>query len=165
MELEPYVDSLRRELVVAAEVGGDDVRAVAERLLAPLDSSVRLTLLKALSAAAEEINRDLAPGSVELRLHGLDPSFAVTPASTQVSEPDLPEPPMAPSMPEDGATARINFRPPEQLKARIEEVAGREGLSVNAWLVRSVTATLNREARRPVPRSPVGGDHQSGWAR
>ena len=37
-----------------------------------------MTLLEALSAAADEISRDLAPGSVELRLRGRDPNFVVT---------------------------------------------------------------------------------------
>ena len=52
MDLTPYVDNLRHELAVAAEAGGDDARALAERLTAPLESAIRLTLLDALSAAA-----------------------------------------------------------------------------------------------------------------
>ena len=51
MELEPYVAALRDELALAAEAAGDDAKAVAERLIVPLDSSVRLALLEALSAA------------------------------------------------------------------------------------------------------------------
>ena len=67
----PYVESLRRELAVAAEAGGPDARALAERLTGPLESAARLALLEALSAAAGEITRDLAPGSVDVRLnHG-----------------------------------------------------------------------------------------------
>ena len=64
MNLTPYVDALRRDLAVAAAAGGDDARALAERLTAPLESAVRLALLDALSTAADEIARDLAPGSV-----------------------------------------------------------------------------------------------------
>ena len=41
MDLSPYVDQLRRELVAAAEVGGDEARALAERLTAPLEASLR----------------------------------------------------------------------------------------------------------------------------
>ena len=62
------------ELAVAAEAGGEDARALAERLTAPLEPAVRLILLDALSAAADEITRDLAPGSVEVRLRGGEPS-------------------------------------------------------------------------------------------
>ena len=79
MDLTPYVSNLRHELAIAADAGGDDARALAERLTAPLESAVRLVLLDALSAAAAEITRDLAPGSVDLRLRGREPSFVVTP--------------------------------------------------------------------------------------
>src|SRR5215467_7408500 len=78
MDLTPYVSNLRQELATAADAGGDDARALAERLTAPLESAVRLVLLDALSAAAAEITRDLAPGSVDLRLRGREPSFVVT---------------------------------------------------------------------------------------
>ena len=80
MDLTPYVENLRRELAVAADAGGEDARALAERLTAPLESAIRLMLLDALSAAADEITRELAPGSVELRLRGGEPEFVVTPA-------------------------------------------------------------------------------------
>src|SRR3954447_3887132 len=73
MDLSPYVEGIRRELAVAAEAGGDDARALAERLTAPLESAVRLMLLEALSAAADEVTRELAPGSVELRLRSGEP--------------------------------------------------------------------------------------------
>src|SRR5690606_29740358 len=79
MDLAPYLDQLRRELAVAAAAGGPDARDLAERLTAPLESAARLALLDALTAAAEEITRDLAPGSVDVRLRGRDPEFVVTP--------------------------------------------------------------------------------------
>ena len=79
MELEPYVAALRQEFAVAAEAAGDEAMRVAERLIVPLESSMRLALLEALSAAADEITRDLAPGSVHVRLQGREPQFVVTP--------------------------------------------------------------------------------------
>src|ERR1017187_7138747 len=84
MDLGPYVENLQRQLAVAANAGGDEARALAERLVAPLDAAVRLTLLDALVAAAEEITTDLAPGSVQLRLRGRDPEFVVTAAVAAV---------------------------------------------------------------------------------
>ncbi len=45
----PYVSNLRHELAVAADAGGEDARALAERLTAPLESATRLVLLDALS--------------------------------------------------------------------------------------------------------------------
>jgi hypothetical protein len=172
MDLKPFLDSVRHELLVAAEAGGDEARALAGRLVAPLESAMRLTLLNALSAAADEITRELAPGSVDLRLRGLDPSFVVAvPAAEMFEEP--PGPALAPRgaglasaavEEEEGATARINFRPPEHLKTRIEEAAAREGLSVNAWLVRAVTGVLSA-ARKPGKPSSSSGQSFTGWVR
>jgi hypothetical protein len=167
MDLTPYVENLRRELAVAADAGGEEARALAERLAAPLESAVRLMLLDALSAAADEITRDLAPGSVELRLRTGEPGFVVTPAP--VDEPDDAgrAPQIMPPEDDDGETARINLRLPGQLKAGVERAAGREGLSVNAWLVRLTAAALNTndpDRRRPQRGGRIG-DSYSGWVR
>lgn len=167
MELTPYVESVRRELIVAAAAGGDEAQALAERLVAPLESAMRLTLLNVLSAAANEITSELAPGSVDLRLRGLEPSFVVTvPPSDWPVEPDGAM--VAPSEPapvDEGTAARINFRPPEQLKLRIEEAAGKEGLSVNAWLIRAVTRVLSTGAGRGEGPKASGPQSFTGWVR
>ncbi|MFF0430745.1 hypothetical protein ACFYU9_00770 [Streptomyces sp. NPDC004327] len=182
MDLTPYVDHLRRELAVAAEAGGEDARALADRLTTPLESAVRLTLLNALSAASDEITRELAPGSVDVRLRGLDPEFVVT--TPPAPEPAVPgpadmapmAPPVAPSSPpaaadgDEGGTARINFRLPAHLKARVEHAAGQEGLSVNAWLVRAVATALEPGATAPPAgpgraARPGKGQSYQGWVR
>lgn len=174
MDLTPFVDNVRREMAVAAEAGGEDARALAERLTAPLVSAIRLTLLDALSAAAEEITRDLAPGSVEVRLRTGEATFAVntptverqpaddaTPDSTPVAAPE-PEDLSA----DDSSMVRINLRLPENLKARIEEAAAEQGRSVNAWLVRAATAAL-QPATRPGPTPKASGGRSprryTGW--
>src|SRR6476659_3119510 len=79
MNLTTYVTQLQQQLEVAAEAGGEESRAIAERLIAPLEAATRLVLLEALAAAAGEITRELAPGSVDVRLRGRDPEFVVTP--------------------------------------------------------------------------------------
>ena len=174
MELTRYAESVRHQLLVAAEAGGPDARALAERLVAPLESAIRLTLLDALSAAADEITRELAPGSVDLRLRGLEPGFVVTPPPGErwdepaaAPGPPVARPPVAPppAGDDEGATARINFRPPEQLKFRIEEAASRDGLSVNAWLIRALSDLLATAAPRTERRSPSGGQSFTGWVR
>ncbi len=173
MDLTPYVANLRNELAVAAEAGGEDARALAERLTAPLDSAVRLTLLEALSAAADEITTDLAPGSVELRLRGREPGFVVTPPPTDESfaevtrsAPVAAPPPVTVIDGEDGAMARINVRLPEQLKARIEEAAAKDKISANVWLVRAAAAALDSgTAPRVEAQSRVGNQHFTGWVR
>jgi hypothetical protein len=168
MDLTPYVESLRRELAVAAEAGGDDARALAERMTAPLESAVRLTLLDALSAAADEITSELAPGSVELRLRSGQPDFVVTTApAEEPGEPDLGGAPLPPPEDDDGETARVNLRMPGQLKAGVERAAAQEGLSVNAWLVRVTAAALRRgeTGRRPPQGGGRIGESYSGWVR
>jgi hypothetical protein len=163
MDLTPFVDNVRRELAVAAETGGEEARALAERLTAPLVSAIRLTLLDALAAASEEITRDLAPGSVEVRLRTGEATFAVTPPVVEPpaavgSGHGTPGPETAPDDDgtADGTMTRINLRLPEHLKARIEDAAAQEGRSVNAWLVRAASTAL-RPATRSGP-SPAVGD-------
>jgi hypothetical protein len=167
MDLTPYVENLRRELAVAADAGGEDARALAERLAAPLESAVRLMLLDALSAAADEITSDLAPGSVELRLRAGEPAFVVTPAPVDDPGDAGAAPPAMPPEDDDGETARINLRLPGQLKAGVERAASREGLSVNAWLVRVVAAAVARDGsgRRPPHRGGRIGEAYTGWVR
>jgi len=167
MDLNPYVENLRRELAVAAEAGGEEARALTERLTAPLDSAVRLMLLDALSAAADDITRELAPGSVELRLRTGEPDFVVTPAPADDPVERAADPPPRPASPEadEGAVARINLRLPEQLKTDIEQAAARERLSVNAWLVRAAASAVASDdrARRPPARGGRIGQAYTGW--
>jgi hypothetical protein len=162
MDLTPYTERLRRELAVAAEASGDEARALAERLTAPLESATRLMLLEALSAAADEITVEVAPAAVELRLRSGEPEFVVT--APPADEPA--EPAAAPADTEEGATARINLRLPEQLKAGVEQAAGRERLSVNSWLVRAVAAAVaNTDRDRPRQRGGPVGQTYTGWVR
>jgi hypothetical protein len=168
MNIQPYVESIRHQLEVAAETGGDEARALAERLAAPLDSAIRLAIQDALAAAADEITLDLAPGSVEIRLRGRDPEFVVSLPPVEGSE-EGDEGPAAvpPGDTDDTTVARINLRLPDRLKSRVEEAADREGLSINAWLVRATAAAVERTeavGRRP-GRTARGSQRYSGWAR
>ncbi|MFI7390051.1 MULTISPECIES: hypothetical protein [Streptomyces] len=172
MDLTPYVDTLRRELAVAAEAGGDEARELAERLIAPLESATRLTMLNVLSAAMDEITRELAPGSVDVRLRGLEPDFVVTPPPTDgggAAEQAAPVETLrapAPADGDEGGTARVNLRLPAHLKTRAEEAASREGLSVNAWLVRAVSAAVDGGGTPSAPeRARNVGQSFTGWVR
>jgi hypothetical protein len=166
MHLDTYVEDLQRQLAVAAAAGGEEARQLAERLTAPLQSAVKLILLDALSAAADEITREMAPGHVELRLRGTDPVFVVTPPTDDEIFEVQPSVSRAVAAPEatddDGGTARLNLRLPDALKQRIEEAANAEGLSLNAWLVKAATAALGQGNTR---RNVRGGERYSGWVR
>src|SRR5262245_12216384 len=169
MELTPYVETIHAQLDAAAEAGGEDARELAKRLAAPLDAAIRLALQDALSAAAEEITVELAPGSVELRRRGRKPLFVVTPPPAPAPDEGSTEPDAAPPPPPDAddTIARINLRMPEQLKARVEHAADAEGLSVNAWLVRAASARLERGEgpSRRATRTAYGAQRYQGWAR
>lgn len=173
MDLTSYVNNLGREFATLAEAGGDEARALVERLTGSLESAIRMTLLDALSAATDEITRDLAPGSVELRLRGRDPNFVVTtPAAEPVEAAAQDDPATADGgalIAEDGPSSRINVRLPEQLKAAVEEAAVKEGRSVNAWLVRAASAALQRSDRDQRPEQHGNTkrtkQHITGWVR
>jgi uncharacterized protein (DUF1778 family) len=119
-------------------------------------------LHEALSAAAAVITREIATGSDEQRLRAGEPSLDVTSAP---AEPVLREAPPAPPEADEAATARINLRLPEQLKSGIEQAAGRERLSVNAWLVRAAAAALTHDDQGPRQRGGRVGQSFTGWVR
>jgi hypothetical protein len=173
MDLTAYVNNLGREFATLAETGGDEARALVERLSGSLESAIRMTLLDALSAAADEITRDLAPGSVELRLRGRDPNFVVTAPPVEPIEDAADDDPATadggPLIAEDGPSSRINVRLPEQLKAAVEEAAAKEGRSVNAWLVRAAATGLQRGDRDQRAEQPATTKRSqqrfTGWVR
>jgi hypothetical protein len=157
MDLQPYVDGIRHELGVAAAAGGADAQVLADRLSAPLDSAIRLALLEALSDAASHITRELAPGSVDVRLRGREPEFVVTAGVDDEPEPAAP----VPESDDDSGTWRVTLRLPESLRSPVDAAARAESLSVNAWLVRAVASALG--GRRQTRAST--GKHFSGWVR
>ena len=177
MDIGPCIESIHSQLDAAAETGGEETRELARRLAQPLDAAIRLAIQDALAAAAEEITVELAPGSVELRLRGREPQFVVTPPPAELSaqeetdgqDADLGD--WVASSPggegDEGTLSRINVRMPESLKAGIEHAADREGLSINAWLVRAAAARLERSVgtRGRERRAPHGAQRYSGWAR
>lgn len=171
MELSRYVEELQHELLIAAEAGGDEAVQLAQRLVAPLRSSTRLVLLDALAAAAADITSELAPGSVEVRMRGRDPEFVV---SSPLDDGDTLAATTGPTVPvertdatadgDDAGTARVTLRLPEPLKVRVEDAAGRDGLSVNAWLVRTLAGVLG-DPQPSAARPPSSGQRFTGWAR
>jgi hypothetical protein len=169
MDLTEHVERIRRQFAAAAEAGGDEAKVQAERLFVPLESAIRLALQDVLVAAAEEITCELAPGSVELRLRGREPEFVVSLPQSESPSDEVEVRVSGPASPEgdEGATARINLRLPEHLKSRVDEAAANEGLSTNTWLVRAMSAALERSssARRQDRRPPTGSQRYTGWSR
>src|ERR1700722_17337340 len=88
MDMSEYVATLRRELATITRFASDDVAQAAEMLTEAMESSVRLTLLEVLSAAADEITTRLDDVVIDVRLSGGDADFVVSMAdATPASEP------------------------------------------------------------------------------
>jgi HicB family len=149
MDITPYVESLRHDLAAAAEAGGPEARAAAERLALALDPAVRLALMDALSQAAAEITGELPAGSVEVRLRGREPQLVVDvpTAAMPVAGPEAAgAAPSEDEEEEDGALARITLRLPESVKYKAEELAAKGGHSLNSWIVNVVRAATRERA-------------------
>jgi hypothetical protein len=167
MELSEYIETLRGEVASVTRVAGEDVARAGQMIAEALDSSIRLTLLDVLSGAAAEITSRLDDVAVELRLSSGNPAFVV------VHAPPEPPPPPAPGADpargdgeEETGTSRVTLRLPDGLKTRAEAAAARDGLSLNAWLVRTASRALDNPSEsgpRPSRRGP--GQRITGFAR
>jgi Ribbon-helix-helix protein, copG family len=157
MQLSPYLDQLHDALLKAASLADDQTRSTAERLGDAVESAARLALINALSDAAAIVTAELVPTSVEVRMVGGDPDLVVN------VPPQNESPQIAPADPsldlpdqEDEPVARVTLRLPSSVKAKVDELAAREGLSVNAWLLRAVTNAIGDRRFGPdAPPPPV----------
>ncbi len=179
MDLSPFVDSLRRDLLAAASGAGEETRAAAERLGFALEPAARLALMEAVSQAAAEITAEMSGGGVDVRLDGRELGFHVQeslPAPPAVPAP--PAPPAPPEPEEEGGLARVTLRLPEAVKNKAEEAAGDAGQSLNTWLVSVVREAVRegvarvdvdlsslpfRGYREPGGRRGPSGRRSSGW--
>jgi hypothetical protein len=138
MDLNPYLETLRRDLEASAAPGGEDISRAAALLSGSLEAAARLSLLEALSDAAAEITTKLNNTSVEVRLRGRSADLVVSAGAP--SGPPAPPPGVDT---ETGDVARITLRLPEALKGAVEQAASAEGISVNAWLVRAIGSAVH----------------------
>jgi hypothetical protein len=162
MDLSPYLQSVRVSVANASALADEPTKQVAERLGTAIESSTRLALIQALSDATSTISAELAPSSVELRMVGQDPEFVVS-VQTAEAEPTLllPEPESgdgdASESPDDEPISRVTLRLPQSVKTRVDEMASSEGISTNAWLIRTVMDALadRSGSRRAWPQAPI----------
>jgi hypothetical protein len=126
MDLRPYLEALRSDVEASAALGGPELKEAGLLLAGALEASLRLRLLDLLNEAALELSGQIASGHIEVRLSGRDVQLV------------LSGEPADPAASEDDMTARISLRLPERLKERAEAAAAREGISLNAWLVRTI---------------------------
>jgi HicB family len=140
MQLEAYVQALREDLARVAAVGDESTARAADLLAVALESSLGRRLQEALAEAALELSSQLDGGRVEVRVAGGDPELVYVEAADRA--------------PADASgellSARITLRLPETLKARLEAAADAAGVSLNTWLVQTLSRLL-------APRPSGGG--------
>ncbi|MGP9538189.1 hypothetical protein ACT3SP_09255 [Brachybacterium sp. AOP43-C2-M15] len=189
MDLRSLTRSVQEQLAAGAAVGDESTRRAAQLLSVSLEPALRLALQEAVGQVAAEVSADLAPGRVDLALVGgeltvqvVPPPTAPAPAAapappavptsaTAPTSASAPQPPPAPAGPApeeeqaEAGTARVTFRPPQPLKARLERAAAEEALSLNTYLVRALSAHLDQPAPAPspAPSSVHGAGRTSGW--
>jgi len=159
MDLTEYVEALRHSLTTAAAAAGEQARETARLLSDTMEPAVRLTVTDALAAMAAEVTTALDGALVDIRLRGRDPEVVVVHAQHPAE--DGSDDQADDAGPDDGAVSRISLRLPDALKAKAEQAAAAQGMSLNAWLVRAVSDAV----RRPGPPSGRGPRRFSGFAR
>ena len=139
MQLDPYLNQFHEQFAQAVSLGDERTRQIAGQLSAASEPALRLAILAALSAAADEVTAALLdhPGSpaVSIRLDGEDARVVV--------DSSAPTAPVEARADDTDASARISLRLSEALKSDVDAAAARDGVSVNAWLVRAASAALN----------------------
>jgi HicB family len=162
MQLHDYVQQVSDQLRAAASLGDERTQQVAATLTGAAEASVRLAIVRALSAAGDEITAALLdadiPGSptAAVSLDGDEVrvriSLSATDSAATQSRAD-----------EGDATARISLRLPEGLKNEVERAAAAEGVSVNTWLVRAASVALDNRRRGPSMTGGRGAYRITGW--
>lgn len=147
MKMSLVVDGLRSDVISVGELGDDTVAEVADRIAEFLGRSIPSRILDLLSEVAAEVSAELPEGRVEIRVAGDDVDLAYVE--------DAPARAAEGTGGGDGAgdrdrdmSARISLRLSESLKTRVEEGATREGISVNAYIVRTLEHGASGEHKR-----------------
>lgn len=159
MYLDEYVGQVQDQLTATAALGDERTQQIAQTIAGAATPAVRLAIMTAVAAAAEEINAALldSPGAptVAVRLDG-------DAVRVDVFGGD-PEPVAAARVDDGDASARISLRLTESLKSDVEAAAGRDGVSVNTWLVRAAGAALAPDWADSAHRRGTNVHRVTGW--
>ena len=139
MQLESHIQAIQEDLAATAGLGDEAIAEAARRLSEALASTLHLRLLDLLGEAVLEIGGQLEAARIEVRLAGRDPELVV----------------VTDEAPDAGAlgfgeehSGRITLRLPESLKVSVENAAAREGISTNAWLVRTIARMVDHRSSK-----------------
>lgn len=148
MDVSQYVTQLREALASAAAAGDEQTRRTAALLGAAVEPAARLALMNALSDLAAEVTAALGDRVVEVRLDGRDVRVVVSPDAA--AEPEAPPRGFTPPAagPDAGDISRITLRLVEQIKAKAEQAATAQGVSLNSWVSQAVQGALGTPGHR-----------------
>lgn len=148
MDLSEHSAKLRDDFAAAAALGDDNIKATAEALASAVEKSVQLMLFSALSEFAGEVSAALGDRSVHAELDGTTVRVDVRKAKKESAEQDRP-----PTFEElTGDISRVTLRLVEQVKAKAEEAAAQNGMSLNSWLSQAVHGALRDQWGHKYPR-------------
>jgi hypothetical protein len=149
MKMSLVVDGLRSDVVSVGELGDDTVADVADRIAEVLGRSIPSRILDLLSEVAAEVSAGLPEGRVEIRVAGDDVDLTyVEDAPARAAGPEGAGGGDVGGDRDRDMSARITLRLSESLKTRVEEGAAREGISVNAFIVRTLEHGASGEHKR-----------------
>ena len=132
MQIDGFVQLVREDLDRIAAVGGDEAMVRAAELLGfALEPALARRLQEALTEAALDLSGQLPEGTVEVRIVGSDPELVY------VTMPAAAEP-----QTDEAFDARITLRLSDRLKSLLDDAATAAGVSVNTWLVQTLTRSL-----------------------
>jgi hypothetical protein len=139
VQLDSHIQAIQEDLAVTAGLGDEATAEAARRLSEALGSTLHLRLLDLLGEAVLEIGGQLEAGRIEVRLAGRDPELIVVtdeaPDSAQFGF-------------GEEHSGRITLRLPDSLKVSVEAAAAREGISTNAWLVRTIARMVDHRSSK-----------------
>ncbi len=167
MDLTPYTQSLRQDLLTAASVGDEDVRRAATVLAGAMEPAARLAIMNALSDLAAEVTGALEDTTVELRLDGREVRISVARHETVGVDGSVePDPPAS----EDwrramkdagGELSRTTVRLFDELKVQAERAAADQGVSLNTYISRAVSDSVRGAVK--IEKGRKGGRTVTGF--
>jgi hypothetical protein len=156
MDLTPHLEAVRSDLEALAD---EQTQASLGRISRAVEPAWQLRLLDVLGEAALELSEQLPAGHAEVRVASRDARIVYVPAGRAPRE-DEP----ATEEDDEGGTVRLTLRMPETLKIKVESAAAKEGLSVNAWLVRTISRGVEGRRIEIEFGKSKRGSRVTGWA-
>jgi hypothetical protein len=143
MLISELLAGIREDFNALGQLGGPDTAAIAERLSAAIEPSLRTHFLEALNGVIQEFNLQDSV-ALTLNLEG---------DQVRMNRVVAPEGNVTAPTPSD-YSARIALRLSDGLKEEIEHLATDVGSSVNSWIVRTLERSVRTDPTESVSHNP-----------